>query len=233
MKATKSLKAILVLAGALFLLMYPVSSKADTISFDLTVPNTAISPYTGPYAHVVVDLTSATTATITFTSLTNSGNIYLMGDGSSAAVNVNATSFTVGSITGTNSGTGFNTIPPGNQPRFSLSSGEVDGFGNFNLAIDIFNGFTYSVDTLSFVITETPGPTWVTANDVLIANDPTHNALAASHIFVTSDPANASNKALATGYASNGVAVPEPGILILLGIAMSAIGAASWRISKI
>ncbi len=29
------------------------------------------------------------------------------------------------------------------------------------------------------------------------------------------------------------VAVPEPGILILLGIAMSAIGAASWRIRKL
>jgi hypothetical protein len=29
------------------------------------------------------------------------------------------------------------------------------------------------------------------------------------------------------------VPVPEPGILILLGIAMSAIGAASWKISKL
>jgi hypothetical protein len=28
-------------------------------------------------------------------------------------------------------------------------------------------------------------------------------------------------------------AVPEPGILILLGIAMSAIGAASWRLRKL
>jgi len=45
-------------------------------------------------------------------------------------------------------------------------------------------------------------------------------------------------QAIATGggsdsYVNDGVKVPEPGILILLGIAMSAIGAASWKISKL
>jgi len=34
-------------------------------------------------------------------------------------------------------------------------------------------------------------------------------------------------------YATLTTSVPEPGILILLGIAMSAIGAASWKISKL
>ena len=36
-----------------------------------------------------------------------------------------------------------------------------------------------------------------------------------------------------TGLVQSLLTVPEPGILILLGIAMSAIGAASWRIRKI
>jgi hypothetical protein len=79
-------------------------AKVDTLSFDLTQGNPGIPGFTGPYANVNINLTSSTTATITFTSLTNSGNIYLMGDGSTVALNVNASSFTVGTITGTNNG---------------------------------------------------------------------------------------------------------------------------------
>jgi hypothetical protein len=226
----KTTKAILILAAALFSLVYPVSSKADTIfDLDLNVPNSAISGYTGPYAHVHIDLDPTdTTALVTFTSLTNAGNIYLMGDGSAAAVNVNG-SFTLGTITSANAGTGFSTTPPAHKSLFSQSSGVVDGFGSFNLTIDIFDGFTYSADTISFILTGS----WIDASHVLIANDATHNALAAAHIFVTSSPAIASNGALATGYASNGVAVPEPGILILLGLAMSAIGIAVPFLRKI
>jgi hypothetical protein len=54
-------------------------AKADQFIFDLGTGNPAISGFPGPYAHVVVSRTSSTTAIITFTSLTNNGNIYLMG----------------------------------------------------------------------------------------------------------------------------------------------------------
>src|SRR5713101_7903097 len=62
------------------------SARADVITFNLDTPNTAISGFTGPYGTVTVDRTSTTTATITLTSLTNSGNIYLFGDGSTIAL---------------------------------------------------------------------------------------------------------------------------------------------------
>src|ERR1700732_1576273 len=65
-------------------------TKADSITFNLTDGNSAISGYPGPYGSVLVNRTSTTTATITFTSLINSGNIYLFGDGSTVDVNVNA-----------------------------------------------------------------------------------------------------------------------------------------------
>ena len=63
----KTTKAILILAGALFLLFYPVSSKADPYTFDLDVPNSNLSAYTGPYAKVEVTLLDAFNATVKFT----------------------------------------------------------------------------------------------------------------------------------------------------------------------
>jgi len=212
----KTTKAILIIAGALLLLLNPLSSKADTVSYTVGIGNSDISGYSPPYAEILVNLTDSTHATITFTSDVVEGNIYLMGDGSAAAVNVNATSFTLGPVTGTNAGTGFSPGP------YSQSSGNVDGFGTFNLAINSFDGFTDSADTIVFTLTDTSG-SWGSASDVLTADN--KGFLAAAHIFVTSSPANGANGALATGYAANGT-VPEPGILILLGIAMSAIGIA-------
>jgi len=189
-------------------------AKADSITFDLTNGNPGLSGFPGPYASVLVDRTSTTTATITFTSLMNSGNIYLFGDGGSVAVNVNATSFTLGPITGLNGGTGFT---PG--PYSDGGSGNEDGFGVFNQTINSFGGFTHSSDTVSFTLSDTAG-TWTSAANVLIANG--DGFLAAAHIFVTEFPANSSNGALATGFAT----VPEPGTLSLIALgALGLIGA--------
>jgi hypothetical protein len=187
--------------------------------------NSAISGFAGPYATVDVALVNSTTATITFTSNTVNGNIYLMGDDGqgAVAVNVSASAFSVSGITGSNSGTGF-TVGP-----LTLNSGStsMDGFGSFNLGIDDFDGFTHSADTISFTVTNTSG-TWASAADVLTANANGNDA--AAHIFVTSSPANASNTALATGFAGESAAVvPEPSSLILFGFGVLALGFAVRR----
>jgi len=220
----KITKTILVLASAL-LLFYPVSSKADTFDFQLATHNAALNPYLAPYADVHIDLTG-TTATITFTSDVVGGNIYLMGDGgkgnSSVSLNVSG-SFSVISYTGT--------VPAGfNGPQLSNTSpSNMDGFGSFNLALTEKDGYSWALNSVTIVLTGT----WDHASEVLTDN--TEGYMAAAHIFVTTSPADKSNTALATGFAADGppVTVPEPGILILLGIAMSAIGAASWKISKL
>src|SRR5262249_51786514 len=158
------MKALSLIVGASgFALALGTSSlpaHADIISFDLGSGNSAISGFTGPYAHVQVNRTSSTMATITFTSLTNSGNIYLLGDGGSVGVNVNASSFTLGTITGSNAGTGFT---PG--PWSDGGAGNEDGFGSFNQTINSFDGFTHSSDMIAFDITNTSG-TWAAAANV-------------------------------------------------------------------
>jgi hypothetical protein len=205
-------------------------AKADT-TYTLSVGNTGINPpFTGPYATATVHLVNSTTATVTFTSLTQtiSGTtyIYLFGDGSSVAVNVHAKSWTLAGITGSNAGTGFT---PG--PYSNSGSGNVDGFGVLNQRITSFDGFTHSSDIISFTLTNTSG-TWASSGSVLTAN--AQGAVVAAHIFVTTSPANASNSALATGFAANGGAqVPDGGTTVmLLGVALGVLGMARRYVSS-
>lgn len=202
--------------GLLAIVLSVSPAFADLI-LTLNTPNAAMVPYTGPYAQVDISLTGQV-ATVTFTSLTNGGHVYLIGDGSSVALNINSASFTVTQATGTNPGTGFT---PGawsidNPPGTS----NVDGFGSFNMVQTDFDGFSHSAQIVTFTVTNT-GTAWASAADVLTPNS--NGAEAVAHIFVcnTVDASGncvASGGALATGYAADGgTSVPEPSVLMLLG----------------
>jgi hypothetical protein len=198
-------------------------AKADLVTYYLSQGNPGISGYTGSYATTTVNRTDSTHATITFTSLTIGGNIYLMGDRASVAVNVNAASWTLGTIKGLNSGTRFT---PG--PYSNGGSADVDGFGVLNQTINSFNGFMHSSSAIRFTLTNTSG-TWSNAMQVLAAN--AQGAFAAAHIFVHTFAAaspNAHNGALAIGFAANdGSQVPDGGATVmLLGMALGALGVA-------
>src|SRR5689334_17288788 len=80
-------------SSVVFAALITAQAHADTASFFLTKGNTALTGNTGPYAEVTIDLTSSTTALVTFQSLLNGGNWYLMGDSGAFDLNVNATSF--------------------------------------------------------------------------------------------------------------------------------------------
>jgi len=142
----------------------------------------------------------------------------MFGDGSSVAVNVNAVTWTIGGLTAVQ--------PPGFSAAQLTNggSGNVDGFGVLNQTINSFDGFTHASTQISFTLTNTSG-TWLTAGEVLIANG--QGVFAAAHIFVTLDPPNTANGALATGFGANGGGVPTPDggtTVMLLGAALGALG---------
>jgi hypothetical protein len=213
----KNMKMKVLLAATL--LAWGTTASADLI-FNLGSGNSAIAGFPGPYAQVDVHWVDSTHATITFTSDIVGGNIYLFGDGGSVAVNVNATSWTLGAITGTGpSGAGFG--PPG--PYSDGGAGNEDGWGSFNQTINSFDGYTNSSNSITFGLTDVSG-TWASENNVLTANK--GGSLAAAHIFVAANPPVLAAGALATGFAAGNSGgpppqqVPEPGMLALLGMGL-------------
>jgi hypothetical protein len=205
MNKLKYIAAVLIAIAGLGL----QQAKADTTSFDLTVGNSAISGFSGPYATVLINRTSSTSATITFTA--KSG--FLIGDGGSADVNVNAApgTWTIGSFswTGGNASTAFS----------DGGSGNVDGFGTFNQTTNNHDGFASAVTSETFTLTLTSG-SWASVFDVL-ALTTGHNGgwLAAAHIFVIAD------SGILTGFAAGPGTVPDGGTTVmLLGMALGALG---------
>lgn len=190
-------------------------ARADSITFNIGVPNTALSSYTGPYAKVTVDRNNTgTEATITFDSLTNGGYEYLLGGRGAVDVNVNinGTKVTVSGLTGT-----IAFPPQDKQSLSSTKSGNISQFGKFSNTFKAFDGFSDSYTEISFTLTDVGG-TWANASDVLTAN--ALGNMAAVHAFACLGSTSTCTSATATGYAGDKIAapVPEPNSMALLAL---------------
>jgi len=187
----KLLKCV-ALIGAVCAAFAVQSARADFIS-ELTVSNLP-GMSTGDFGTVDVSLNVATqTATVTFTAAAG----FSFGDGSSAAVELNTSSFTEAFVSET---------PTNNFKAFAFDQ-QVDGFGNFDLALDQ-NNFKIKLSSITFTVTNTSGILWATDADVLAFNEQGFDA--AAHIFSSSTGL--------TGFAAEGPGthVPDSGTTAML-----------------
>jgi hypothetical protein len=183
MRISKVLLLVMCLSFALF---FAQSASADTITYTLNNSNLG-SSFTGPFATVQVNLTSSTTATITFTA----GTGYVLMDSSIADANVNATSWSISGFSFACGGAGCNG-----------GSGQVNGFGVFNQTTNAFGGYGDALSTVNFTITDTSG-TWANAASVLAPNS--QGGHAAVHVAPTS------LGGACTGFASDATEAPGSG----------------------
>jgi len=203
-------KALLVTMFAALALALNVRPAAAA---QILLTHSNINGTTQTYATVDYTL-SGQTATFIFTAASG----YLLMDSSAAALNINSTSFTESFLT-----------PPGSFKSWDTSNSNIDGFGNFNLALNLNGGFGDGTSSLSFMVTNTSSTLWSTTADVLFTNTTGGSAL--SHI------APIALGGVCTGFASNGTtstttiptecttSVPDGGMTMsLLGLGLGALG---------
>ena len=119
MSKLKSSAAIFAAAVGVFTSGIPVARAVvlDSTDIAIGVPNTGLSGFAGPFANLHIDLTSTTTATVTVTSLTHGGFLYLLGGQGAADLNVNGP-YSLGPVFEANAisglGASFDANVPGN-----------------------------------------------------------------------------------------------------------------------
>lgn len=199
---TRHFAAVGLLAAGLL----SIGASNASASFQLTVPNPDVTG-AGPYADISVALSNSNkTATITITSDTNGGYIYLLGAHGAVALNVNG-AYSFDSVTGTQEFSGGFLSNGG--------AGQESQFGHFNLTVDAHGGFANAYTQIVVTITKSTG-SWASEADVLIPNS--DGQMAAAHVLACAIPCNKTEGAAFTGYVSNPTTVPEPHTLFSVAL---------------
>ena len=205
-----------VLGVSLLFVMFLIGITSPGVqadSFNLTTGNTDFG-VPSPYAHL--DLTVASgTATFVFTAL-QGGLLNNFAFNTSTDLTLDPGQFT--------------TMPAGWSAL--TPSSNLDSYGVFTWEVAApTSSASYRVSSFTFVITGLAAEVTAADFEILTGEVPgtivggNGPAMFAAHYY----PPNG----LETGFIDGAVPVPEPGILILLGIAMSAVGIVSRYVRKI
>jgi hypothetical protein len=243
MKFLPGKRTVIGLLAVAAVMMLPLAAGATTAFFDLGIPNADLDAFSSPYASVTITggakdgfLDPVSFTVVGLTGVRESDNSpyqYLLGSQLFGIMGLTPTS-----VTGyTQIGTGFS------APDFSISLGpspsnNVGDFGNFTNVIHNEDGFKNAVASFTFSVSQQ----FDDANAALAFLQTHTNAdgyFAASHIFATpiiGGAVNQANGAILTGFAGNGnqgVVVPLPPSVLLLGSGLLGLGLVGWRRKKV
>ena len=213
MRVIWSLKRIhlISLAGLVLMLALGVApAAADSIHLTLSNPNPDLaSGTTPPYATVQITTVSSTEVQVIF----NAEPGYQIIDGGAADLNIVGAYNLVSTSVTQLSGAGYAAQKPS---KWKNTPGQVDGFGTFNFSFNLSAGSGSAVQSITFDITAGGENSWANASSFLAPNS--GGSTAAAHISICGGvPCTNNNMTGQTGYAANGVQVPEPASIALFG----------------
>jgi hypothetical protein len=221
MRLTKTVKVVAVLAAAVISAALP--AEADLIMTLGLGNNPGLAPgTTGPYGTVDIALAGGgTEATVTLTAAAG----YTIIDSSALALDLASAATVVNGLSGvaltSYTGTGANGMGAAAK-AINTGNQNVDGWGNFNLTIDLEDGFGRGATSMSLTLEKTSG-TWASAGDVLLLNGPG----GLSGYDVTGHFASIADLGTTTGYA-----VPEPTTVLAGALLLLPFGASTLRILR-
>jgi len=190
-----------------FALTFGARSASADLVYDLTTGNSpaGLSGFPGPFAEITVHLVDSTHATLTYQALSQGAYDYRFGHAQAIDFNLNPNH--VANVSVTTDVATLDTTP---------TSGQVDGFGNFNFTIDNQDGasdvFTHVVVSLAL----SNGDTFSSVSDILSGNN-LGNILAAGMFAFDAGTTHVAS----TGFADGAVlvsGVPEPSTMAIAGL---------------